>query len=102
MWPAAQAHARVELEDQGVRLAPTVWLARGEAHDLRARLAEQGIAGRAFLKPVVGAAPYDVLARQLPRLLVTRLNNGGDRGVRYFPFWCIDTVPAGTPSATAI
>jgi Tfp pilus assembly protein PilF len=38
------------------------------------------------LLPVVGAAPYDVLARQLPRLLVARLNAGGDRGVRFFPF----------------
>jgi tetratricopeptide (TPR) repeat protein len=38
------------------------------------------------LPPVVGAAPYDVLARQLPRTLVTRLNGGGDRGVRFFPF----------------
>ncbi|MCC7063026.1 MAG: tetratricopeptide repeat protein [Planctomycetes bacterium] len=38
------------------------------------------------LLPVVGAAPYDVLARQLPRLLVARLNAGGDRGIRFFPF----------------
>ncbi|MBL8729538.1 MAG: hypothetical protein JNM25_13980 [Planctomycetes bacterium] len=38
------------------------------------------------LPPVVGAAPYDVLARQLPRTLVTRLNGGGDRGIRFFPF----------------
>lgn len=38
------------------------------------------------LSPVVGAAPYDVLARQLPRLLVARLNGTGDRGIRFFPF----------------
>ena len=38
------------------------------------------------LSPVVGAAPFDVLARQLPRLLVARLNGAGDRGVRFFPF----------------
>lgn len=38
------------------------------------------------LVPVAGAAPYDVLARQLPRLLVARLNGQGDRGVRFFPF----------------
>ncbi|MCA8976502.1 MAG: hypothetical protein KDC98_17410, partial [Planctomycetes bacterium] len=38
------------------------------------------------LAPVVGAAPFEVLARQLPRLLVVRLNRGGDRGVRFFPF----------------
>jgi Flp pilus assembly protein TadD len=38
------------------------------------------------LVPVVGAAPYDVLARQLPRLLVARLNGTGDRGIRFFPF----------------
>lgn len=38
------------------------------------------------LSPVVGAAPFDVLSRQIPRLLVARLNGGGDRGVRFFPF----------------
>lgn len=38
------------------------------------------------LPPVAGAAPYDVLARQLPRLLTARLNAGGDRGIRFFPF----------------
>jgi len=38
------------------------------------------------LTPVVGAAPFDVLARQLPRILVTRVNGDGDRGVRFFPF----------------
>ncbi|HLQ39014.1 MAG TPA: hypothetical protein VK348_14485 [Planctomycetota bacterium] len=38
------------------------------------------------LPPVIGAAPYDVLARQLPRMLVASLNGGSDRGVRFFPF----------------
>ncbi len=38
------------------------------------------------LVPVAGAAPYDVLARQLPRMLVARLNGNGDRGARFFPF----------------
>lgn len=38
------------------------------------------------LLPKVGAAPYEVLARQLPRTLVARLNAGGDRGIRFFPF----------------
>lgn len=38
------------------------------------------------LAPVAGAAPADVLARQLPRLLVARLNGNGDRGVRFLPF----------------
>jgi tetratricopeptide (TPR) repeat protein len=38
------------------------------------------------LVPVPGAAPYEVLARQLPRLLVARLNGGHDRGARFFPF----------------
>ena len=38
------------------------------------------------LMPVVGAAPYDVLARQLPRMLVVRLNGTSDRGIRFFPF----------------
>lgn len=36
--------------------------------------------------PVTGAAPPDVLARQLPRLLVARLNGDADRGARFFPF----------------
>ena len=38
------------------------------------------------LAPVVGAAPYDVLARQIPRILVGQLNGDSDRGVRFFPF----------------
>ena len=38
------------------------------------------------LVPVVGAAPYDVIGRQLPRQLVQLLNAGGDRGARFFPF----------------
>ncbi|MCK5940546.1 MAG: tetratricopeptide repeat protein [Planctomycetes bacterium] len=38
------------------------------------------------LTPVVGAAPFDVLARQIPRILVTHLNGEQDRGVRFFPF----------------
>lgn len=38
------------------------------------------------LTPVVGAAPFDVLARQLPRMLVARLNGGDDQGLRFFPF----------------
>lgn len=38
------------------------------------------------LAPVVGAAPWEVLARQLPRLLVVALNGGNDRGARFFPF----------------
>lgn len=38
------------------------------------------------LTPVVGAAPFDVLARQIPRALVASLNGDGDRGIRFFPF----------------
>ena len=38
------------------------------------------------LTPVVGAAPFDVLARQIPRALVAQLNGDGDRGLRFFPF----------------
>ena len=37
------------------------------------------------LPPVVGAAPYSVLARQLPRLVVNRMNGDRDEGVRFFP-----------------
>jgi Tfp pilus assembly protein PilF len=45
-----------------------------------------GLAVAEGLAPVPGAAPYEVLARQLPRLLVARLNREGDRGVRFLPF----------------
>ncbi len=38
------------------------------------------------LVPVAGAAPYDVLSRQLPRMLVARLNGNADRGARFLPF----------------
>lgn len=38
------------------------------------------------LVPVVGAAPFSVLARQVPRVLVEQLNAGDDRGARFFPF----------------
>ncbi len=38
------------------------------------------------LSPVVGAAPYDVLGRQLPRQLVQMLNGSSDRGVRFLPY----------------
>ncbi len=40
----------------------------------------------AGLEPVAGAVPWDVLARQLPRWVVNAVNDGRDRGVRYFPF----------------
>jgi len=38
------------------------------------------------LPPVVGAAPYEVLGRQLPRQLVQVLNGGVDRGMRFLPY----------------
>lgn len=38
------------------------------------------------LTPVVGAAPFDVLSRQIPRALVANLNGEEDRGLRFFPF----------------
>ncbi len=38
------------------------------------------------LPPVVGAAPYEVLGRQLPRQLVQLLNAGADRGIRFLPY----------------
>jgi Flp pilus assembly protein TadD len=38
------------------------------------------------LTPVVGAAPFDVLSRQIPRALVANLNGEADRGLRFFPF----------------
>jgi Tfp pilus assembly protein PilF len=50
------------------------------------RLVFFGLAVEEGLSPVVGAAPHEVLARQIPRLVVKRLNDGEDRGIRYFPF----------------
>lgn len=38
------------------------------------------------VRPVVGAAPFDVLSRQIPRALVSNLNGEADRGLRFFPF----------------
>lgn len=51
-----------------------------------ARLVFFGLAVEPGLPPVVNAAPFEVLARQIPRLVVKGLNDGEDRGVRYFPF----------------
>ena len=45
-----------------------------------------GLAVADGLQPVVGAAPFDVLSRQLPRLVVAMLNGSDDRGVRFLPF----------------
>ncbi len=42
------------------------------------------------LVAVRGAASHAALARQLPRLIVARLNGSGDRGVRFFPFLGLD------------
>jgi len=50
------------------------------------RLVFFGLALEEGLSPVVGAAPFEVLARQIPRLVVKRLNGSEDRGIRYFPF----------------
>ncbi len=45
-----------------------------------------GFAVEDGLSPVVGAAPHEVLARQVPRHLVQLLNAGADRGVRFLPY----------------
>jgi tetratricopeptide (TPR) repeat protein len=50
------------------------------------RLIFFGLAVERELSPVIDAAPFEVLARQIPRLVVKRLNGGRDRGIRYFPF----------------
>ena len=50
------------------------------------RLIFFGLAVEEGLSPIVGAAPFEVLARQIPRLVVKLLNDGQDRGVRCFPF----------------
>lgn len=52
-WNTHKSYLR-ELEREGVPLAPSLWLARGQAIDLGARLAELGWS-RAFIKPLLGA-----------------------------------------------
>lgn len=44
-----------------------------------------GFAVEAGLAPTDGGLPLDVLARQIPRVAVQALNEGGDRGARFFP-----------------
>lgn len=60
--------------------------ARSEETGLTAAVVVFGFAVADGLSPVVGAAPYEVLGRQLPRQLVQMLNCGGDRGVRFLPY----------------
>lgn len=52
-WSAHKSYLR-DLEDRGVRIVPTVWLARGSTVDLARELESQSW-NHAFLKPVVGA-----------------------------------------------
>jgi tetratricopeptide (TPR) repeat protein len=49
------------------------------------RLILFGFAVEAGLEPEPGALPLDVLARQIPRVAVQVLNEGQDRGARFFP-----------------
>ena len=58
-WNTDKTYLR-ELEQLGVRIAPTVWLNNDSARDVGALMAENGW-NRGFLKPVVGAAASDTL-----------------------------------------
>lgn len=58
-WNTHKSYLR-ELEREGVPLAPSLWLARGEAIDLGARLTELGWS-RAFIKPLLGACARETL-----------------------------------------
>ncbi len=58
-WNLDKSYLR-DLEEQAVRVAPTVWLARGARVSLADLLASRGWS-RAFVKPVVGAAARGTL-----------------------------------------
>lgn len=58
-WNTHKSYLR-ELEREGVPLAPSLWLERGKAIDLGARLAELGWS-RAFIKPLLGASARETL-----------------------------------------
>lgn len=80
-WNTDKRYLR-ELEQAGVPIAPTVWLAAGDRPDLPALLAERGWS-RGFLKPVFGQAARETLrfhatpeglaeaARHLDRMLAS-------------------------------
>lgn len=58
-WNLHKGYLR-ELEQRGVRIAPTVWLPRGPAPAI-AELMEQRSWGRGMLKPVIGATARETL-----------------------------------------
>ena len=58
-WNTRKTYLR-DLESQGVPIAATVWLERGDAVDVAALMAERGWR-RGFLKPVVGATARETL-----------------------------------------
>jgi hypothetical protein len=58
-WNTHKSYLR-ELEREGVPLAPSLWLERGRAIDLGARLRELGWS-RGFIKPLLGASARETL-----------------------------------------
>lgn len=58
-WNTDKRYLRA-LEQHGVRLAPTEWVAQGETVDLAELIAQRGWT-RGFLKPVIGASSSDTL-----------------------------------------
>ncbi len=58
-WNTHKGYLR-DLSEQGVRIAPTVWLQRGQSVDIERLMAEQGWT-RGFLKPMIGATAQDTL-----------------------------------------
>ena len=59
-WNSRKHYLR-ELEQHGVAIAPTRWLAAGERHELGAQCRALGVGGRGFLKPVLGANASNTL-----------------------------------------
>lgn len=78
-WNSHKGYLR-ELEEDGLRLAPTEWLMRGDSVNVRELLADRGWK-RAFLKPLVGANSRETLrftsqtAREAQSMLDRLLRN---------------------------
>jgi hypothetical protein len=58
-WNTHKSYLR-ELEGEGVPLAPSLWLERGRAIDVGARMVELGWS-KAFIKPLLGASARETL-----------------------------------------
>lgn len=64
-WNTHKSYLR-ELEDRGLPLAPSVWLAGGQPVDLGARVREAGF-DRVLIKPLIGATARETLRARCDR-----------------------------------